>query len=1042
MKRRPSPLALRLGAAALFALSVGGASASQAPGASQTPRASGSAERKLLLALPEVIIESPDIERLVAQRVRPIPPRRLGVRIPKIIPNARVPEISPPPRPLPPEREPDPELANVMGGFSRFFGDSTEVFESGLAYLKKGAPVEALSYFDRTANSADSPRLKAAGRFWAAETLVKLGRPEEARRRRMALLKAFPRAAAPYRAAARYALAEGRCAAGDYEGCLKWLDSGEWKRGEVAWAEAGFLRAWALIRLGARPKALNVLSLLASEENPIALKVLVALAHLYFREGSYAKAERAYARAESMRSPRGKKDADLIGEALHGIGWTRLLLGRAGEAERAFSLFRRRHRDHVLLRSAEAGALASRIEMAPEGAGEGLAKFIKKYPENDQIGLLRLQLAWALFRARNYPEARKQAAAVSDGYPLGRLYRLGRIIEGLSLYHQGKIREAYGVLRTGADRPPAGGRERVAERSAARSAAMATAFAAFRLKDYSGAQDVLEHWAFLPGGPKKAKASDFEAALWYGEAAFEGGDLERARRAFEKIPRNAAEWYRAQAALAWIRYRKKEWRGAAVAFDRVFSMKPMGPLAAEALARAGEARFNLGDYSGALQAFERIEKEYAGGTVGREALLEKGKLLFRRNRLDGAERVFGRYMKKFPKSKAASEVEFWTALIWFRRGRYEDARRRLLAFADRYPGSPHAAMAYLRVGDSFYNEGRYLQADRLYRLMMNRYPGHARVRDAAYGLILTRLQQGNYSKFVSEARKFIESHEGDDLSIALSFQVGEIRLSQGDLSGALRAYREVEARYASNELAAHALLRISDIHRRRTELDAALDTYESLMVRYPKSPLRPDALFGMGETLASVGRCAEARERLGQFLKRFPGHDYVQIALYEAGRCAAKMGDLDAAAAHLKKLVEAGRGGGSGLRTSASLLLAALLSKRGKLQEAADALEAALLSEDPRVAVEAQFSRADLLARKKDRRAASEFLKLTYTYPGQTIWVARALARAGELYESAGRRATALRIFQKMRRVAPKGELRNAAQKAIARLSKKTAGGR
>jgi outer membrane protein assembly factor BamD (BamD/ComL family) len=200
---------------------------------------------------------------------------------------------------------------------------------------------------------------------------------------------------------------------------------------------------------------------------------------------------------------------------------------------------------------------------------------------------------------------------------------------------------------------------------------MATAFAAFRLKDYSGAQDVLEHWAFLPGGGKKDEAADFEAALWYGEAAFEGGDLEKARRAFEKISSSSAEWYRAQAALAWIRYRKKEWRAAATAFDRVFSMKPLGPLAAEALARAGEARFNLGDYTGALQAFERIEKEYAGGSVGRDALLEKGKLLFRRNRLEEAERVFGRYMKKFSKSEAAPEVEFWAALIWFRRGRYE-----------------------------------------------------------------------------------------------------------------------------------------------------------------------------------------------------------------------------------------------------------------------------------------------------------------------------------------------------------------------------------
>ena len=70
--------------------------------------------------------------------------------------------------------------------------------------------------------------------------------------------------------------------------------------------------------------------------------------------------------------------------------------------------------------------------------------------------------------------------------------------------------------------------------------------------------------------------------------------------------------------------------------------------------------------------------------------------------------------------------------------------------------------------------------------------------------------------------------------------------------------------------------------------------------------------------------------------------------------------------------------------------------------------------------------------------AASEFLKLTYRYPKQTIWITRALARAGELYERAGRHTTALRIFQKMRLVAPKGAMRKVAEDAVARLMKKT----
>jgi predicted TPR repeat methyltransferase len=61
---------------------------------------------------------------------------------------------------------------------------------------------------------------------------------------------------------------------------------------------------------------------------------------------------------------------------------------------------------------------------------------------------------------------------------------------------------------------------------------------------------------------------------------------------------------------------------------------------------------------------------------------------------------------------------------------------------------------------------------------------------------------------------------------------------------------------------------------------------------------------------------------------------------------------------------------------------------------------------------------------------------LTYRYPDQKMWAARALARAGEMYEKAGNRATALRIFQKMRQVAPPGALRQTAEEAVRRLSR------
>ncbi len=1007
---------------------------------SAQPASSSPIGDRLSVSLPEVVVETANIAHLIAIRVRPKPPARLGVDFPDILAHPEVPLISLPPRPLPPEVDPDPELATLMGGISRFFGDE-KVFESGLAYLKKSAPVEALSYFDFVMKKAEDPRLRVAGLFWSAETLLHLGRLDEARAQRERLMQLPLQRGGRYAAAARYAVADEKCKARDIDACFRILDEGRWQAGDFAIGEANFLRGWAFHAAGSREKALEAFAAAAGEKKGLARRSLVAVGYIRHQRGEFHLAEIAFSQAEAVGEPRDAEDAALVGEAVHGIGWARLRRGRLDAAGRTFSFFLRQYSGHPLRVSAQVGALAVEMERAATDpqkrskAEKAFREFSEANSRHVQRGALQLQLAWTLFRQRDFEASAKHAASVSDAYPLGRMYRLSRVVEGLSLYHLGKVKEAYGVLRLGSDRPPRDVSRR-GERSIARSAALATAFAAFQLKDFASAKTVLESWAFpeqlgQAGGKQKA---DPEAALWYGEAAFEGGDIEKAALAFSSVPEEAKEWYQARAGLAWIHYRKREWERAAEAFDKVFSISPHGPLAAEALARAGEARFNLGNYQGALQAFDRIEREFTGTDVAREALFQKGKLLFRRDRFEGAQDTLSSYLERYPKSPAAPEALFLMALIPFRRGEFDISRGRLFEFIDRHPDSPRLVEAYLRVGDTYYNERNYSLANRTYRLMMNRFKENHRTREAAYGLILTRLQLREYERFLKDARSYIEKYPGDDLAIALNYQIGELHFTQNRLDEALRAYREVERRYAGSDLAAHALLRIASIYRRRKKVDAAITAYELLLRRHPDGPLSANALFGAGETLARVGRCAEARVRLEIYIEEHPSLGYVPLARFEAGRCAVKLGDEDAAIGHLRAVAFDNDGGIGALRGDAALLLAALHSRRKEQEQAERALGVATQSGDPKVAAEAMFSLAEMRASRGDARAGSNFLKLTYRFPDQKIWVARALGRAGDLYEKTGDHATAFRIFQKMIRIAPSAELREKAEAALKRL--------
>lgn len=997
--------------------------------------------KQLTISLPEVVVESPNIEHLIAARVRPVPPKRLGVRLPAVFVEIETPPIRIPSRPKPTEKKPDLDLTLYFGSSADDFVSEGEHFETAYAYLHKGSPVEALVLFDALAKKTKLHFWRAAALYWAGETLLDLRKPEEARVRRERLLNLLLADGLHYAAAARYALAQERCEARDYEGCLSLLEGQTWEKGILAYEEAIFLKGWAQAKAGSVDDAIDTWKVLADEKGRLASHALVALGHHYLQSKKYIEAEKRYAAAEALGAGKSKSESALQGEALYGIGWARLFLGRIEEARRAFSLFMRRHPKHFLRFSVRAGMLSVEIEALRKNQKKlkmlqtRLREFSRENRRKTLAGSIRLQLAWKLFRIRAYEEASVLAGKVSDDFPLGRIYRIARIVEGLSQYHLGKVKRAYGIMRQGADYPPVSTHQ-LAEQDAARSAAMGTAFAAFRLRDFEGALNVLKHWAFLPVSGA-AISPDGLAMLWYGEAAFELGNLGEAARAFRAVPERTPEYYRALGGLAWVQYRRNNWKEAALAFDRVFEHKPGGVLAAEALARAGEARFNLRNYDGALQSFERIEKKYRGSDVAKEALYQKANLLFRRSRFDEAEKNFHVFLKRYPKSKKVAGVKYILALVPFRKGDYALARKKLLEFRESNRDSPLAGDAYLRQADASYNEGRYREANLLYRLMMNGYPDHPKFSEAVYGRLLSHLQLGEYAKFLSGAREYIERYPESNLSISLAFQIGEVLLTQRNTAEALRAYKDVIARYPNKELAAHALLRMAGIHRSKKDIDRALDSYEILLTRHPAVGFRADGLFGVGETLADIGRCAEAKQRLTEFLETYPGHDYEMLARFALGRCLIRLLERGAALSQLVMVMN-NEFAGVDLRSQSALLAAELYRKRRRYADAKRALGIVTEIGARELAAEAFFAHARISAERRLPGAAAEYLKLTYRYPDQKIWVARALGRAGELYEKAGKRRLALRIYRKMSKAVKDPAMKRKARIAIRRITKQT----
>ena len=262
--------------------------------------------KQLTISLPEVVVESPNIEHLIAARVRPAPPERLGVRLPAVFVELDTPPIRLPARPVPAEKKPDLDLTLYFGSSSDDFVAESEHFDTALAYLQKGSPVEALTLFDGLAKKTKIHFWRAAALFWAGETLLGLRQPQEARVRRESLLNSLMTDGLHYVAAARYALAQERCEARDYEGCLALLEGQSWEKGNFAYEEATFLKGWAQAKAGSLEEAIDTWTMLANAKGRLAYQALVALGHLNLKRKNLRSGGKTLCRGRGARFSQGR----------------------------------------------------------------------------------------------------------------------------------------------------------------------------------------------------------------------------------------------------------------------------------------------------------------------------------------------------------------------------------------------------------------------------------------------------------------------------------------------------------------------------------------------------------------------------------------------------------------------------------------------------------------------------------------------------------------------------------------------------------------
>ena len=410
-----------------------------------------------------------------------------------------------------------------------------------------------------------------------------------------------------------------------------------------------------------------------------------------------------------------------------------------------------------------------------------------------------------------------------------------------------------------------------------------------------------------------AAGSDASTQAWYrlGEAAFAGGDYDAAR--------SALEGYRQRA--------------------------PQGEHAERAALRLAESFQRLDRPRDAIPLFEQLGADAAEDSVRAAALYGLGRAMSEDNNPQGAMRPFLRLIQDYPNDPRVPFGRFQLARVYLELDQADEAARLFDAVATDTAAADEALRheARFRAAESFARSGEHGRAITSYEALAREAPGGAYAERAAYGIAWTAHAAGDYERAGHAASAFVEAHPGSEFAPAARYLRGHALQELGDLAAASAAYEALilaepdspfaqratirlawvryldgdaaGAREASRRLLAAGNLTDADagdahylvalIDTDSGDLEAALAGFDRVVTEYFESTFATDAAYKRAETLARLGRTAEAAIAFEAFATENPAHGLAREALLRGGDAAFFDADFSEAIAQYQRVLDA-----------------------------------------------------------------------------------------------------------------------------------------
>lgn len=266
----------------------------------------------------------------------------------------------------------------------------------------------------------------------------------------------------------------------------------------------------------------------------------------------------------------------------------------------------------------------------------------------------------------------------------------------------------------------------------------------------------------------------------------------------------------------------------------------------DARLRLADSYFGSKNYSAASKIYEDLFSSDAHLNINPYVRYQYAQALYKSGKTMDAINEFKNIQEKFPDSEYAEVSLFTIGWIYFQQRNYSQSIAQYNNVILKYPDTKLKPVIYYSIGDAQFNQGKYDSAIVNYEKVLAQYPSSQYVFDAVNGIQYSYVAKGNPEKAISFLGEFVSKNPGLSYSDQLLFKKGEIYYS-------LRQY------------------------------DNAKSEYKNFTSAYPNSNLIPDAYYWIGKSAQNLGQGEEAIFNFDKVVNSYQSSELASASILEIG---------------------------------------------------------------------------------------------------------------------------------------------------------------